>query len=322
MAYPGEIAGSLTTRTTAAGTEYEDFRAYVAAPADDYRLVRVLVPVTVDPAVETPILSYQHGVGGNENDLFTKSRLYAIRDSWLDSGYIVIAPDLGGAKWGNQAQMDAFVQIHQWAVRSGSTGLWTIRGGMLLYGDSMGGCVTANIVRDGRVPVWGAVLNSAVLDLANQYAVGTSESSISSAYGFLEADGYDAAAVGAHDPMVNPASAFHNVPMRFYASPGDKTVWKVDNTDPFVADVLGAAHTAEKEVVTTTGGHVSSASYIPADVNAFYARALAGAPTGGGGGGSPSRRRVLIGGQWVASRRFAAIGGQWVPSRGSVVDGE
>jgi hypothetical protein len=72
------------------------------------------------------------------------------------------------------------------------------------------------------------------------------------------------------DPELRPASQYPDIPVRFYASPGDTAVPMAPNSDLFSQKWDGK--TSEHEVVVCSGNHGDPSHFQPDDFLAFLMR--------------------------------------------------
>lgn len=257
----------------------------------------LLVPQTVDVTAATPLVLALHGTGGTDADVVTGSiHGGGLTDSWLDHGWIVAgqASALNGApRWGWEPSRLAAVSLWRYLQR-----IFTIEK-ILIYGMSEGGEVGINVMVESLrtsppLPVKAWVGNSPALNLrwvASNPAAHVLRPQLSQAYfGKLAAlvmdhgtvtpgDATWVAAVdtpdGGHDPCVLDLAGLPHVPMRTYVGTNDILIFPANNGVQFNQRLTDAGWAPEHDVVTFTGGHGSADSFRPADVLAFFQRALA-----------------------------------------------
>jgi pimeloyl-ACP methyl ester carboxylesterase len=71
-----------------------------------------------------------------------------------------------------------------------------------------------------------------------------------------------------YNPMKRSGADFRGVPLRFYTSHSDATVWPTTNQEPFAARV--EIYAAEATIIYGTGGHLDPSMYQPSDVVSFF----------------------------------------------------
>jgi PKD repeat protein len=289
---PGFEAG--IEYVTAAGARAWRYYSTVGS-VDDAHFAQVVVPETL--AVESPvqIVIAFHGATATEDAIVTTDGARRMLDSWLDRGWVVIAPRGGSTirytstgrkvgrdgQWGNQRSSAGVADLWQWATTTWSTDPH----GPLLYGWSMGGVAALNVAAelDRRGSAAAAVFTvDGVAYLRGMYVRSTSAArSMRKAYllprGTTAGNEAWVAAVDVADGGHDPIYALPNVtpfPLRMSASAGDPTVNATQNSY-FLRQQLSSVWSEELIVVATSGGHNANGHYDPIDTNAFFDRALA-----------------------------------------------
>lgn len=265
MTYPDQY-GPTITGVTPCGTPFD--RVVIDPPGStilNYRRFRMHVP---DPYVG-PVVMVFHGNGNDENVL-DKAGLVPMVNTWLDQGWIVVAPRsltvANQSAWGNQDSLDGMESAWDWLVANFTPT------SVLGYGVSMGGLVGFNLLASNQVPMLGFVSNSGVCDLEAIYYAGN-QGLIRKAYNFLTDDLFLTATEG-HNPMTRPVADFRNLPVRFYASYADTSVLRTAHTDPMAVRLTGYA--SELKVIDCLSGHATGDHFKDADTLTFYQRANGG----------------------------------------------
>lgn len=281
--------------TPTLGTECTQIAAHATGTVDNFHKVLLIVPNSTIVSSATPTVFVLHGVGNDEGIILSGPGGGGVgdngmTDAWLDQGWIVLSANLGGVTWGNEASRLGMLDIWAWFA------LIFVTQGFMGYFVSMGTCAGLNFMLDAQaqsIPVVAAAMNSGASNFQYTYdhngnLVGAMRTAYGLAGGTLSSDPTYIAAVdtadGGHDPMKQDITEFNPCPVRFYASSGDTTISKANNTDLFNAKYIDGYNTGythgyswppEHTVVTFTGNHVAPASYQPADCVAFFQRALA-----------------------------------------------
>lgn len=225
---------------------------------------------------ERPLVILNHAAGFTERQLHDLPTYRPLLDALLAEGYLVAAsrltdnPATGANNWGNTAALDANVEMYGYVrdhYRVDSARV-------AMIGSSMGGLATMLAFPDGRIPLRGAALYSAVLNLRHQY-----ESSLFMARGIraaynVAADGsdYDAKTVG-HDPILRPPANFAGYRFRFYSAPDDTFVSHEASTAAMSALIRELA--TESGVVELSGGHDADMKTTVPDLLDFLRRCFA-----------------------------------------------
>jgi hypothetical protein len=223
-----------------------------------------------------PLVILNHAAGFIERQFHDLPAYRSLLTALLDEGYIVAAsrltdnPATGANNWGHQRAIDANVEMFgyirdHYRVNSAQ---------VAMLGSSMGGLVTMLAFADGRIPLRGAALYSAVLNLRHQYDIDLFMArGIRAAYGIaLDGSDYDARTAG-HDPVLRPPANYAGYRFRFYSAPDDLLVPHDDNTGTMSALIEGLA--TEAGVVPLLGGHGINVQITTADLLAFLRRCFA-----------------------------------------------
>jgi pimeloyl-ACP methyl ester carboxylesterase len=250
--YPGET--SRTGKTTSSGIAYTEIAFTIGSDA-------CLAAVPANPSSTLALVG--HGHGGSEQTI-NGVPFVATLDRMIASGWLVVSTDAAGNGWGNDASINAYVAAWTWARAN----LGTKR--TILYGQSMGAQVLANVLHRGLVTDQVAFVSiDGALSLATAHASGSYQAAVRTAYG-IASDGSDyAAKTAGHDAALLPAAGFSGTRMLLEASTGDTAIPKTSHTDVFAANVAGQP--AQLVQLTGSGAHVTADNYFPTDVHAFLA---------------------------------------------------
>lgn len=220
-----------------------------------------------------PLVILNHAAGFTERQFQDLPDYRTLINALLDEGYIVAASRLtdnlstGANNWGNQAAVNANAELFDYV-----TDHYRVNSAQVaMLGSSMGGLVTMLAFADGRIPLRGAALYSAVLNLRHQYDTNPFMArGIRAAYGIAE-DGSDYyAKTEGHDPILRPPSNYAGFRFRFYSAPDDPLVSHDVNTEAMAA-LIGSLAT-ESGVVRLAGGHGANLKITVADLLAFFRR--------------------------------------------------
>ncbi|MDX6270371.1 MAG: hypothetical protein QOD28_1594 [Acidobacteriota bacterium] len=223
-----------------------------------------------------PLVILNHAAGFTERQFHDLQVYRTLLTALLDEGYVVAAsrltdnPATGANNWGNQgavnanAEMFGYVRDH-YRVNPNQ---------VAMIGSSMGGLATMLAFADGRIPLCGAALYNAVLNLRYQYDTRRDMAqAIRAAYG-IAADGsdYNLKTAG-HDPVLRPPANYAGHRFRFYSAPTDMLVSHDANSETMSA-LIGAL-TTEAGVVELAGGHDANVQITIPDLLAFLRRCFA-----------------------------------------------
>ena len=267
----GTSTGSGSGGSASGGTAGLKYSRVDATDTVTGQAIMVLVPNSnsanpYNSANPTGVIFYVHGAGEDQTGLVTETVKFACRDALLDAGYILAGSAAhGAANWGNQPSVDDYNALDLY-IRAN----YNVKS-VALWGQSMGGLDTLSAIAQGKFPVSGALLTYPVCNLANLHLLGVYTSAINAAYGITGAGIYTYAnQTYGMDPCLKAATAYRDIPMRFYASAGDTVVPKANNTDVLRAIVANSR--AESTVVLCTGNHGDASHFQPSDYVAFFAR--------------------------------------------------
>lgn len=229
--------------------------------------IRVELPKAYDSRQPAPLIIYCSGHGENAAAPFTDGLKKAFIQTLVDNGNIVASTDAHGDKYGNQTQLDDYLDLYRYVRDHYAIGP------VILLGQSLGGLPALNILARRAIPgIAGAVFIYPITSLAAAYAnpsgLAAGSTEIDAAYGTPYA-----IATAGFDPNTLAGSKFRGVPMRFYASPSDLTAIKATNSDVMAALVL--PFTTEATVVACTGGHGDASHFQASDVQTFITRVTA-----------------------------------------------
>jgi len=202
-----------------------------------------------------PLIVWCHESGGSQNSPWSNAFSASLVSALVDSGWIIASSNMGGATtWGNAAATNSIAPLIAWVETT-----WTVTD-IVLVGQSMGGIAALNYIGLGGYDsrVRGFVGTAGAASLAAMWAQAGFKADIRTAYGFVD-DGDYATATSGRDPMLRTASAFNGLRYRWFTSPGDTAVTKVDHADPMSARVTGALE--RQVVVAGSGGHFDPTSY-------------------------------------------------------------
>ncbi|HEX8129871.1 MAG TPA: hypothetical protein VF527_12275 [Pyrinomonadaceae bacterium] len=223
-----------------------------------------------------PLIILNHGAGLTERQFQDLPAYRPLLDALLDEGYIVAAsrltdnPATGANNWGNQAAINANVEMFGYVRDHYRVNPEQV----IMIGSSMGGLATMLAFADGRIPLRGAALYSAVLNLRHQYDTNPFMArAIRTAYGIADnGSDYNAKTAG-HDPILRPPSTYAGYRFRLYSAPDDLLVSHEDNTEAMSALIGGLA--TEAGVIQLSGGHDANVQITIADLLAFLRRCFA-----------------------------------------------
>ena len=233
------------------------------------RDVMILVPNAnsakpYNAAVPTPFLMYHHGSSETYSSLLDDALKTTTVDALLDAGYICAGISAGATNWGNQDACDAYEDLYNTVKASYNISH------VLFLSQSMGGMTGLVCLAQQNVPyviAWAGIYPAC--NLTKIYASSPFTGDINTAYSCNSIPSCAIAYAG-HDPCLFTYDAYRSVSMRFYASEGDTSVIKADNTDVFQAIVAGTR--PESDIVVCTGNHGDVSHFQPADLVAFYER--------------------------------------------------
>lgn len=198
------------------------------------------------------VVVYTHGAGERIDIAFRDPAKQAIFRALLDAGYALALTDAHGDNWGNRAsELDQRALVAALRERGLSD--------VYVLALSMGGFNGLQLLDDVPVKAWAGIFPAC--DLASVYALGLYRGQIRTAYGRTGRPLGDA--IARRSPVdFEPSS--DALPMRFWASPGDRVIPKRENTDACAA--LARRRGARVEVTTTRGDHGDASNYDAAGV--------------------------------------------------------
>lgn len=272
------LAASKTTLATGLKYNRRDMTGMKSG-----RNIMVLVPnansaVPYSAGTATPLLMYHHGSGEDEGALLDDALKADTVIALLDAGYILCGI-AAGENWGVQSACDYYPDLYY------TVDYYYNLSYTLFLSQSMGGFTGLLCLAQNEIPkviAWAGIYPAC--NLSGLYDDNKFVSAINTAYS-CTADTFDAKTFG-HDPSDKWGKAFRGVPIRFYASPDDTTVPKSYNTDTFQA--LISTSCSESVIQLCTGIHGDPSHFQPADLVAFYERALANPIAESGFGGKVS----------------------------------
>lgn len=230
----------------------------------------ILLPTSYNSGTPTDLIIFCHGQNQAQTAPDTETDPRTMSVVLCGAGFIIAASAARSNSWGNPGAVEDNVQLERYMRAN-----FNIRH-TYVWGQSMGGIVGLNLISSGRIDVKGAFFHAPVCSLQalHNNGAGAYAGIIDAAYGITgSGDNTYAIKTRGHDPLLRTASAFHHIPMRFYASASDGTVPKATNSDPFAALLAGWCR--EAAVVTATGGHIDTSHIQTADTLAFLQRCQA-----------------------------------------------
>ncbi|MEA2143451.1 MAG: hypothetical protein QOI64_1881 [Solirubrobacteraceae bacterium] len=204
------------------------------------------------------VVIYTHGAGERISNTFRDPRKEPILRALLDDGYALAMSDAHGDNWGNAAserdQLALVAALRERGLRD-----------IYVLALSMGGFNGLQLLERVPVKAWAGIFPAC--DLASVYALGLYRGQIRDAYGRTGPRLGDL--IARRSPVdFDPPDG---LPMRFWASPGDRVIPKRENTDACAA--LARDRGARVEVTTTTGDHGDPSNYDAAGVLRLFASA-------------------------------------------------
>ena len=214
--------------------------------------VRGQAAVLIRPAERTPkVVVYTHGSGEHVENIFRDPKKEPVFNALLNAGYAIAATDAHGDNWGSAAserdQLALVAALRERDLRD-----------VHVLALSMGGFNGLQLLDDVAVRAWAGIFPAC--DLRSVYALGLYPDQIRAAYDRTGRRLGDA--IARRSPVdFDPRDG---LPMRFWASPGDRVIPKRENTDRCAA--LARERGARVEVTTTTGDHGDPSNYDAAGV--------------------------------------------------------
>ncbi len=221
--------------------------------------VRAQAAVLIRPSTSTSkVVVYTHGAGETVENIFRDPAKQEMFTTLLGAGYALAATDAHGDNWGNTAsQRDNLVLVDELRER----GLRDV----YVLALSMGGFDGLELLDRVPVKAWAGIFPAC--DLASVYALGLYRGQIRTAYGRTGTRLGDA--ISRRSPVdFDPPDG---LPMRFWASSGDRIIPKRENTDACAA--LARRRGARVEVTATRGDHGDASNLDPDGVLRLFASA-------------------------------------------------
>lgn len=204
------------------------------------------------PTDKTPkVVVYTHGSGERVDNIFRDPKKEPVFNTLLNAGYAVATTDAHGDNWGSAAsERDQLALVRELRERDLAE--------VYVLALSMGGFNGLQLLDDVSVKAWAGIF--AACDLRSVYELGLYPGQIRTAYDRTGPRLGDAMARRSPVDFDPP----DGLPMRFWASPGDRVIPKPENTDRCAA--LARERGARVEVTTTTGDHGDPSNYDAAGV--------------------------------------------------------
>lgn len=236
---------------------------------DSWQLLR---PVGLSDSTAAPMIIYCHGYGETQQSTTNDSNNSTICVAACQAGYRILSAGAGGIAWGNAASItnywNAFNQFNAGLINTSR---------IIFWGKSMGGiagqlcCLDSRFAGTGLVKGFLGTYPACSLSWCYNSGVGTFQSDINTAYNIPGGGNY-ATQTSGHDPLLTTASAWSGLRWRAYASSGDVTVTKADNSDAMSTHISGQA--TENTVVACSGGHGDPSHFQPSDYISFFNRCV------------------------------------------------
>lgn len=209
--------------------------------------VREQAAVLIAPTEKTQkVVVYTHGSGERVENIFRDPKKEPVFNTLLRAGFAIATTDAHGDNWGNSAsERDQLALVRELRTRG--------FGDIYVLALSMGGFNGLGLLDDVPVQAWAGIFPAC--DLRSVYELGLYPGQIRAAY---ERTGRRLGdAIARRSPVdFDPPDG---LPMRFWASPGDRVIPKAENTDRCAA--LARERGAQVEVTTTTGDHGDPSNY-------------------------------------------------------------
>ena len=198
------------------------------------------------------VVVYMHGAGERIESAFRDVAKDGTFKTLLDAGYALAATDAHGDNWGNPASVQDQLALVAELRERGLPDVYVLA-------LSMGGLDGFQIL--GRTPVkaWAGIFPAC--HLASVWDRGLYRDQIRAAYGLTATQSPRATLRGRSPVSVDPPAG---LPMRFWASPGDRVIPTRPNTAACAA--IARRRGARVEVTTTRGDHGHISNYDPAGV--------------------------------------------------------
>ncbi|HEV2058155.1 MAG TPA: hypothetical protein VGR11_02280 [Solirubrobacteraceae bacterium] len=197
-------------------------------------------------AAEGKAVVYTHGAGERVENIFHDPKKEPIFNSLLNAGYALATTDAHGDNWGNApSERDQLALVDELRERG--------FGDIYVLALSMGGFNGLQLLDGVGVKAWAGIFPAC--DLRSVFDLGLYRDQIRTAYDRSTEQSLREAMRRRSPVDFDPPDG---LPMRFWASPGDRIIPKRENTDACAA--LARRHGARVEVTTTEGdhGHISN----------------------------------------------------------------
>lgn len=202
------------------------------------------------------VVIYMHGAGERIESAFRDVAKDGTFKTLLDAGYALAATDAHGDNWGNPASVQDQLALVAELRKRGLPDVYVLA-------LSMGGLDGFQVLGRVAVKAWAGIFPAC--DLGSVWDVGLYRGQIRAAYG-LGARASPRRALRGRSPVaIDPPQG---LPMRFWASPGDRVIPTRPNTAACAA--IARRRGARVEVTTTRGDHGHISNYDPAGVLALF----------------------------------------------------
>lgn len=218
------------------------------------------------PTTAQGLVIYHFGMGETSTAPMTDTRKNALIEAVRVAGYIVASTSDHGNNCGNAAGLADYIELLNYCVD-----IWKVNR-IIHLSQSMGGLSGLLTASNRTLPVRGWAGIYPVCNLQNFHDNVTFTADVRTAYGIAGDDSDYATKTAGHDPVLLSASLYGGLRMRFYASPDDVVVPKVDNSDVMSALVAGKA--AENTIVVCSGDHGDPSHFQSADLISFLDRCV------------------------------------------------
>lgn len=218
------------------------------------------------PTTAQGLVIYHFGMGETSTAPMTDTRKTALIEAVRAAGYIVASTSDHGDNCGNSAALADYIELLNYCMD-----VWKVKR-VIHLSQSMGGLSGLLTVSNRALPVRGWAGIYPVCNLQNFHDNVTFTAAVRTAYGIAGDDSDYAAKTAGHDPVLLNGSKFGGLRIRFYASPDDVVVPKVNNTDVMKALVAGT--TLESDVVVCSGDHGDASHFQSADLISFLDRCV------------------------------------------------
>ena len=202
------------------------------------------------------VVVYMHGAGERIESAFRDVAKDGTFKTLLGAGYALAATDAHGDNWGNPASVQDQLALVAELRERGLPDVYVLA-------LSMGGLDGFQVL--GRTPVkaWAGIFPAC--NLASVWDRGLYRGQIRAAYGLSARESPRGVLRGRSPVPIDPPEG---LPMRFWASPGDRVIPTRPNTAACAA--IARRRGARVEVTTTRGDHGDASNYEPAGVLALF----------------------------------------------------